>query len=274
MKTPIRNGIPAEYNDMGGGPMDDEPVQESMKLSVDISDLAFGYGDATVFDGLSARFDRGLNYVVGENGAGKTTLFRLILGQLRGRGGIEVNGSPPEQVDIGEIGYLPQRFKLPTGLTAREFVEYVIWVRGMPRAQIREAAGAALQRTHLAERGDERISRLSGGMMRRVGIAQAIAGAPRVLLLDEPSVGLDPLQRAELRRTLRQLGNEIVVIVSTHLMADVEHGDRLLVLGRCAKLFEGTTKELRAGFGELGKTLSLEDMFVALHEDANRGDIF
>lgn len=235
---------------------------------ISLRNVDFAYRKRVIFQALNLELNRGLNYVVGENGAGKTTLFRLIMGHLKvAAGSVTIDGQPARASRL-DIGYLPQRFSLPNGLTVRQFVEYAAWVRGMGRELIPAATETALRRTGLADRADERIGRLSGGMMRRVGIAQAIATDCSVLLLDEPAAGLDPMQRADLRRTLSALRGEIAVVVSTHLMADVAAADNLVVLRSGSVLFEGTVDDFKQHVGPGESDASLEDMFVALHEDA------
>jgi ABC-2 type transport system ATP-binding protein len=122
-----------------------------------------------------------------------------------------------------QLGYLPQTLGFYRGFTAREYVEYVAWLRRMPSSEIPLAADRALSRVDLADRADTKLRKLSGGMQRRVGVAQAIVNDPRLLLLDEPTVGLDPEQRVGFRELLRELGSDTCVVVSTHLVEDVAH---------------------------------------------------
>lgn len=171
---------------------------------ITMENVSFAYHHGRdVLRSLSFSTGPGLTYVVGENGSGKTTLLRLILGQLKGSGDVIVDGNG----DTGrKLGYLPQRFAVPAALTAREFVEYIAWVKGLDREAVRTVAQVSLESVNLSERADDRLAALSGGMIRRVGIAQALATGANLLLLDEPTVGLDPLQRAELRGVLRRIG--------------------------------------------------------------------
>ncbi|MFF4700408.1 ATP-binding cassette domain-containing protein [Streptomyces chattanoogensis] len=119
------------------------------------------------------------------------------------------------------LGYLPQDFGYYPGFTVREFLAYVAWLKEMPGTEAGAAVERAVARVGLADRIDAKVKTLSGGMVRRVGIAQAIVNDPAVLLLDEPTAGLDPEQRVEFRSLLRELGTESTVIVSTHLVEDV-----------------------------------------------------
>src|SRR5690606_24782458 len=146
---------------------------------------------------------------------------------------------------------------------AREFVEYIAWVKGLDREAVRTVAQASLESVNLSERADDRLAALSGGMIRRVGIAQALATGANLLLLDEPTVGLDPLQRAELRGVLRRIGESRTLPVSTNLMADIDETDTILVLADGQAAFCGQAQEMRKEFGSPGMTL--EDVFVAMY---------
>lgn len=227
---------------------------------LEADDVWFAYKDQVVFEGLSLSVGRGLTFVVGENGVGKTTLFRLILGQIRGSGSIRIDG---EADSASPIGYLPQRFALPTSLTPREFVEYMAWVKGVERGLLAEVAEESLRLVNLSGRADNRIGTLSGGMMRRVGVAQSLAAGSDMVLLDEPTVGLDPIQRAEVRAVLKKLGESKTVLVSTNLMADIVETDQVIVLGKGRAMFCGPAERMRAEFGSPG--MALEDVFVAMH---------
>lgn len=228
---------------------------------ITMENVSFAYRHGRdVFRSLSFSTGPGLTYVVGENGSGKTTLLRLILGQLKGSGDVIVDGNG----DTGrKLGYLPQRFAVPAALTAREFVEYIAWVKGLDREAVRTVAQVSLESVNLSERADDRLAALSGGMIRRVGIAQALATGANLLLLDEPTVGLDPLQRAELRGVLRRIGESRTLLVSTNLMADIDETDTILVLADGQAAFCGQAQEMRKEFGSPGMTL--EDVFVAMY---------
>ena len=135
--------------------------------------------------------------------------------------GEKVNGRIDLRGLRRQIGYLPQEFGYYRRFTVREFVEYIAWLKEMPAAETPGAVQRAIERVGLADRADDRMKTLSGGMVRRAGIAQAIVNDPRILLLDEPTAGLDPDQRMQFRALLRELGTDTCVLVSTHLVEDV-----------------------------------------------------
>ncbi|WP_328765069.1 ABC transporter ATP-binding protein [Streptomyces sp. NBC_00272] len=207
-------------------------------------------------DGLDLSLGTGVYGLLGPNGAGKTTLIRTLATVLRPTGGtLELLGESAG--GLGErralrrrIGYLPQEFGYYKRFTVREFVEYMAWLKEVPKADIPAAVQRAVERVGLADRADEKMKALSGGMVRRVGIAQAIVNDPTILLLDEPTVGLDPAQRLRFRELLQQLGTDTCVVVSTHLVEDVAAACTDVVLFAEGKLvFQGTPDELAAAGG-------------------------
>ncbi|MER5226881.1 MULTISPECIES: ABC transporter ATP-binding protein [Streptomyces] len=207
-------------------------------------------------DGLDLSLGTGVHGLLGPNGAGKTTLIRSLATVLRPAGGtLELLGtSLGGATDLRElrrlIGYLPQDFGYYKRFTVREFVEYMAWLKEVPRRDIPAAVQRAVERVGLADRADDRMRTLSGGMVRRAGIAQAIVNDPRILLLDEPTVGLDPAQRLRFRELLHELGTDSCVVVSTHLVEDVAAACTAVVLFAEGKLvFHGTPDGLAAAGG-------------------------
>ena len=203
-------------------------------------------------NGLDLTLGRGVHGLLGPNGAGKSTLIRTMAPVLRQTAGsLSLLGVPAGRGDQRalrrRIGYLPQNFGYYKRFTVREFVEYLAWLREMPRKDIPGAVQRAIERVGLAERADDRMKTLSGGMVRRVGIAQAIVNDPDVLLLDEPTVGLDPAQRVRFRELVQQLGQDSCVLISTHLVEDVATACPDVVLFDQGRLvFQGTPAEMAA----------------------------
>ncbi|MGW7514280.1 ABC transporter ATP-binding protein [Streptomyces sp. NPDC054796] len=231
-------------------------------------------------DGLTLSLGTGTHGLLGPNGAGKTTLIRALATVLPPAGGelelfgVSVRGTREHRDLRRRIGYLPQEFGYYKRFTVREFVEYMAWLKEVPKADIPGAVQRAVERVGLADRADERMKALSGGMVRRAGIAQAIVNDPAVLLLDEPTVGLDPAQRMRFRELLQELGRDSCVIVSTHLVEDVAAACSDVVLfaeGRL--LFQGTPQDLAAAGGpEHPGDSPLERGYSALLGDSPGGD--
>ncbi|WP_069171912.1 ABC transporter ATP-binding protein [Streptomyces griseus] len=204
-------------------------------------------------DGLDLSLGIGTHGLLGPNGAGKTTLIRTLATVLRPTGGDlglfghSVRDRGHHRELRRRIGYLPQEFGYYKRFTVREFVTYMAWLKDMPARDIPGAVQRAVERVGLADRAESRMKALSGGMVRRVGIAQAIVNDPSVLLLDEPTVGLDPAQRLQFRSLLQELGRESCVLVSTHLVEDVAAACSDVVLFDQGRLvFQGTSEELAA----------------------------
>ncbi|GAA2846413.1 ABC transporter ATP-binding protein [Actinoplanes cyaneus] len=204
-------------------------------------------------DGLDLALGTGVHGLLGPNGAGKTTLMRALATVLEPAGGklTLLGESVDGRADLRRVrrglGYLPQQFGFYPRFTVREFVEYMAWLKEMPKSLVPGAVQRAIERVGLADRAGSRMKTLSGGMLRRAGIAQAIVNDPAILLLDEPTVGLDPEQRLDFRELLRDLGTDCCVLVSTHLVEDVVAACSDVVMmheGRI--LYQGTPDDLIA----------------------------
>jgi ABC-type multidrug transport system ATPase subunit len=216
-----------------------------------VTGLRVRHRKTLALDSLDLTLGTGVHGLLGPNGAGKTSLIRVLATVARPSGGrVEVLGQDSadhrERAGIRRrLGYLPQEFGYYPGFTVREFVAYVAWLKELPADRTPAAVERAVARVGLTDRIDAKIRTLSGGMVRRVGIAQAIVNDPSVLLLDEPTAGLDPEQRVEFRALLRELGASATVVVSTHLVEDVAAACTevtLLDAGRIA--YRGTPETL------------------------------
>ncbi|MBL6278283.1 ABC transporter ATP-binding protein [Micromonospora fiedleri] len=246
-----------------------------MSVTVSVRGLRVSYGRRNALDELDLDLGPGVHGLLGPNGAGKTTLMR-VLATVRqpDRGQVRLLGQPLSDA-VGlrsarrRLGYLPQSFGFYPRFTVREFVEYFAWLKEMPAAQIPLAVDRAIERVGLLDRADDRMKHLSGGMLRRAGIAQAIVNDPRVLLFDEPTAGLDPEQRMEFRALLRELGLDAVVLVSTHLVEDVVAAcTRVSLMDAGRLVFDGLPAELIAagGAGDSGDS-PIERGYAAVLRD-------
>lgn len=221
-------------------------------MYVQLSNLRQAYRARVVLDGLDLTLSPGVTGLLGPNGAGKTTLMRTLATVQPPAGGTvtldgtAVTGERTARLVRRRIGYLPQKFGWDPGMRVRDFVEYGAWLREVPNGRRRDAVKKALLQVDLADRSDERMSRLSGGMRQRAGIAWAIVGGPGLVLLDEPTVGLDPRQRLQFRRILSEL-TDTTVLLSTHLIDDVAAAcDRVVVLHSGRIRFDGSVAEMAA----------------------------
>ncbi|SER85845.1 ABC transporter ATP-binding protein [Lentzea albida] len=213
---------------------------------IEARDLRVRAGRKMAVDGVTLALGRGVHGLLGPNGAGKTTLIRALATVLKPASGeLNLLGGMELRELRRRVGYLPQEFGHYRRFTVREFVAYVAWLKEM--RDIPAAVQRAVERVGLADRADDRLKTLSGGMIRRVGIAQAIVNDPEVLLLDEPTAGLDPAQRLKFRELLTEIGTDTCVLVSTHLVEDVAAAcTDVLLLSQGKLVFQGTPDQLAA----------------------------
>jgi ABC-2 type transport system ATP-binding protein len=228
-----------------------DPDPEEDVVNVELAELARRFGRTWAVDGVSLRVGPGVFGLLGPNGAGKTSLLRMMATVLAPTSGrmLLLGRDPGAYASRREIrrglGYLPQSLGYYPGFTVAEFVEYFALLKEMPPGRVPRAVAAAVERVGLGDRARAKLRTLSGGMLRRVGIAQAIVNDPELLLLDEPTAGLDPEQRVAFRAMLRDLGQRATVVVSTHLVEDVGAVCGEVALMNAGKIiFHGTPTEL------------------------------
>jgi ABC-2 type transport system ATP-binding protein len=222
-------------------------------MNVEITGLSRRFGRTMAVAGVDLRAGPGVFGLLGPNGAGKTSLLRMMAtaipptsGRLRLLGRDPGSYGPRREIRR-RLGYLPQSPGYYPGFTVAEFVEYFALLKEIPAARIPAAVAAAVERTGLGGQAKARLRTLSGGMLRRAGIAQAIVNEPELLLLDEPTAGLDPEQRVAFRALLRDTGQRATVIVSTHLVEDVGAACTEVALMDAGKIvFHGTPGDLAA----------------------------
>jgi ABC-type multidrug transport system ATPase subunit len=222
-------------------------------MNVDITDLTRRFGRTQAVAGVNLQAGPGVFGLLGPNGAGKTSLLRMMAtvippstGQLRLLDRDPGQYGPRREIRR-RLGYLPQNLGYYPGFTVAEFVEYFALLKEMPPGQVPRAVAVAIEHVGLGDRARAKLRTLSGGMLRRAGIAQAIVNEPELLLLDEPTAGLDPEQRMAFRAMLRDLGQRATVIVSTHLVEDVGAACTEVALMDAGKIvFHGTPDELTA----------------------------
>ena len=241
-------------------------------MNVEVRGLVRTFRRTRAVAGVDLSIGPGVFGLLGPNGAGKTTLLRTLATVSRpDSGSLTLLGRDPadhrQRREIRRrLGYLPQTLSYYPAFTVDEFVEYFALLKEMPREQVPGAVARAIDRVGLAGRARSRLRTLSGGMLRRAGIAQAIVNDPQLLLLDEPTAGLDPEQRVEFRALLREIGTRSTVVVSTHLVEDVGAACTqvaLMLAGRV--VFTGTPGELVArGAGHGAGDAPLERGYSAI----------
>jgi len=232
-----------------------ERVGDHGRRAVEARALSLGYGRRLVIKDLDFEAVPGVVWLLGPNGAGKTTLLRTLATVSPPRGGTlkilgnVVSGERSARRARSGIGYLPQRFGFYPNFSVYDFVRYCAWLRGVAERGAHQAALAAIGAVGLERQAGTTMRRLSGGMAQRAGIAAAIVGRPPLLLLDEPTVGLDPAQRLEFRSLISSLDGTTVVL-STHLVEDVRAvGGTVVVMNDGRAVFRGSGEELKAAAG-------------------------
>lgn len=219
-------------------------------MEIEIKNLSKAYSSKkSVLSGINLELrPPSIVGLIGPNGAGKTTFMKILVRQLlASTGSIKIDG-----MDIGKnenylknrLGYLPQEFGLYEELTVYQFLDYMALLKGFGPEE-KERIESCIEKTGLSEKQNARIKTLSGGQKQRVGIAQALLNDPELLIVDEPTVGLDPAERVRFRNLLAENANHRLVILSTHIIEDVESiCNRLIILNRGEILFDGNPVEL------------------------------
>ena len=220
---------------------------------IEAQNISKRYGKVNVVDQLNLKFGTGVIGILGPNGAGKTTLLKMLATAIDPDAGtlsllgLNPADSQEKRALRRTLGYLPQALGYYPDFTLAEFVEYMALMKEVDAAYLDSAVAQAISAVKLADRRNDKLRTLSGGMLRRAGIAQAIVNSPQLLLLDEPTVGLDPQQRIGFRVLLRKLGENAVVIVTTHLVEDVAMAcSQVAVMDAGRILFEGSPDSLIA----------------------------
>ena len=231
---------------------------------IEVSHLTKQYGNHLAVDDVSFTVADGqICGLLGPNGAGKSTIMNILTGYLSATSGqVTVAGHPlPEEADAAKacVGYLPEQPPLYPEMTVQEYLTFAAELKGVKKAERKEQVRRAARRTGLEAVLPRLIRSLSKGYKQRVGIAQALLGSPRLIILDEPTVGLDPAQVIEIRKLIRELGRAHTVILSSHILSEVQAVcQQILILSKGHLAAAGSLEELTAD----GK--SLEEVFLEL----------
>ena len=222
-----------------------------MELKIDR--VSKQYKNKIAVDRFSAALHTGVTGLLGANGAGKTTLMRMICGVLTPTGGeITYNGMPvSEERYRSVLGNVPQEFGCYPEFSGRDFLLYFAALKGIPKNEAIIRGEELLETVGLAEVSRKKVRTYSGGMKQRLGIAQALLNRPQVLILDEPTAGLDPMERVRFRELIRETGKSSIVLLSTHIVSDVEHiADHILMMKDGQLLWQGEWKEVDGSLEE------------------------
>lgn len=223
---------------------------ERQMYTVKIDGVSKSYRKFQALHNIDLQIEKGLYGLLGPNGAGKTTLMKILSTILPFQDGevmiynfnLQTEGDKVREL----LGYLPQHFHAPGQFTGREFLHYVGSMKGLTDKKERtEQVERLLEEVNLLEHADKKVKGFSGGMKRRLGIAQALLGNPKLIILDEPTAGLDPSERIRFRNMIERLSKDYTIILSTHIISDIESScEKLAVLNNGKVLFQGTTGAL------------------------------
>lgn len=221
------------------------------------------YKNIIAADRLTFTLQRGVTGLVGANGAGKTTLMRMLCGILTPtEGTITYDGIPVTDERYRNIlGYLPQDFGFYPDFTGMDFLMYFSALKGLGKADAKTRTEELLRITGLTEAAKKRVKTYSGGMKQRLGIAQALINRPEVLIMDEPTAGLDPQERVRFRNLIEEIGQNSIVLLSTHILSDIEHiADKVLMMKSGQIIWQGNWKDSKE---------NLEEFYLKEFEEAS-----
>lgn len=236
-------------------------------MEIRISHLTKRFGDKTALDDVSLTLDAGVHALLGPNGAGKSTLINILTDSIERDKG-EVLYNDYEITSLGAkyrelLGYMPQQQRLYDNYTAEEFLKYMAAVKGIAPARAREQIAELLKVVNLWEVRRKKVGGFSGGMKQRVLLAQALLGEPRILILDEPTAGLDPSERINIRNYIATVAQKMIVLFATHVVRDIECIAKDVIMIRDGRICKtGTPMELIDGMqGKVGELpCKLEDL--------------
>ena len=218
-----------------------------MKLTME--HLSKQFRNKIAVEQIDTELTEGVYGFLGANGAGKTTLLQMICGIVEPTSG-EVKVDGENNIQMGErfrdlLGYLPQEFGYTQGFTAKDFMLYIASIKGLSPRFAKRKTRELLKLVNLEKEANRKIRTFSGGMKRRLGIAQALLNDPKILILDEPTAGLDPKERAYFRNIIAEMSKDKIIIISTHIVSDIEYiSDQVLIMKKGKFILQGSAEKL------------------------------
>jgi ABC-2 type transport system ATP-binding protein len=244
-------------------------LKEGVIPLIEVKGLTKRYGDNLAVDHIDFTIEKGHIYgLLGPNGAGKSTTMNIITGYIGATDGeVTINGvsilDEPEKAK-SQIGYLPEIPPLYTDMTPYEYLCFAAELKKIPASKRKEAVSTAMEKTGIVNVQNRLISNLSKGYRQRVGLAQAILSMPEIIILDEPTVGLDPSQIIEIRDLIRELSHEHTVILSSHILSEVQEVcDRIMIISHGKLVASGTPQELEETLGSHEISVTIKNEYVA-----------
>ncbi len=216
-----------------------------MELCIDR--LTKQYENKIAVDRVSLQLTNGVYGLLGANGAGKTTFMRMLCGILKPTSGtVTFDGMDVSSEEYrAELGYHPQDFGYYPDFNGMDFLLYMASLKGLTKTEAKRKSKKLLELVSLSDVAKKKIATYSGGMKQRLGIAQALLNDPKIIILDEPTAGLDPKERVRFRNLIKELGTESIVLLSTHIVSDIEHiADTVLMMKAGQIVFNGSADEI------------------------------
>lgn len=235
-----------------------------------LNNIAKKYKDKIALEHVSLELDNGIYGLLGPNGAGKSTLMNIITGNIKPSDGqvlwdrhdIKILGSKYRSI----IGYAPQQQGLYDTFTGKRFLSYMAALKGIPKKDMSREIDRVLEYVNMTEAADRAIGTYSGGMKQRILIAQAVLGNPKLIVLDEPTVGLDPKERVRIRERISELAGDKVILVSTHVVSDIEPIAGEVILIKSGSIIDkDTVGNLCSKYGNVN---GLEELYMTIFEEA------
>lgn len=235
-----------------------------------LHNIAKKYKDKIALEHVSLELDNGIYGLLGPNGAGKSTLMNIITGNIKPSDGqvlwdrhdIKILGSKYRSI----IGYAPQQQGLYDTFTGKRFLSYMATLKGIPKKDMSQEIDRVLEYVNMTEDADRAIGTYSGGMKQRILIAQAVLGNPKLIVLDEPTVGLDPKERVRIRERISELAGDKVILVSTHVVSDIEPIAGEVILIKSGSIIDkDTVGNLCSKYGNVN---GLEELYMTIFEEA------
>lgn len=242
-------------------------------MELQIENLYKSYKKKEALQDVSFTLHQGTYGLLGENGAGKSTLMRMMATvDFPTKGTIKYDGTDIFLMDEkyrNLIGYMPQNYSVYPGFTAREFLEYMGTLKGISKEKLKTRIPEVLEFVNLSDVADKKVKTFSGGMKRRVGIAQAVINEPKILILDEPTAGLDPKERIRFSNIISDMGKDKIVLLSTHIVSDIEAIANELVMVKKGKIVEtGNVDELvQTVRGKVWETIISREKYHQLRKE-------
>ncbi len=243
-------------------------------MSLEFQSLCKNYGSNTALNNFSATLDNGIYALLGPNGAGKSTLINILAGLIPATSG-SITYDGEDTLKMGErfrslLGFMPQYPGFYPDFTAKQLMLYIAQLKGLKKSKAKAECEKLLGEVNLTDKKDKRIKSFSGGMKQRLGLAQALIGEPAILILDEPTAGLDPKERVRFRNLISRLSSQMTVIFCTHIVSDIETiANEVLLLKSGELIGKGAVSELTAALEGKVWEITLSDTetesFIAQH---------